>query len=132
MVLPPFNGDMKSLIVFVLTIAAALAADQKPNETNRAAGQKLSRAEHKAAADRHATRAEEFAAKARKHEEAAARIAARNRNTAMQHKWPGMARGAENMERDRAMQARRAEAESRELVAFHTEMANKTGIEAEP
>jgi hypothetical protein len=123
---------MKSLIVFALTIAAAFAADHKPNVAYRTAGQKLSAAEHKAEANRHAARAEQYAAKARKHEDAAARVAERYRNTAMQHKWPGLARGAESMERERAMQARRTEAESRELVAFHTELANRTGVEAEP
>jgi len=113
---------MKTLMLFVLTIAAAVAADSKP---------KMTIAEHKAAAERHATRADEFATKAKKHEAAAERIKSNRGYNAMQHKWPALANGAESRERDRAMQARRAEAESRELVAFHTEMANKS-VEAEP
>ena len=59
------------------------------------------------------TTAEEFAAKARKHEAAAERIRAERGYSAMRHKWPAMALGAENAERDRAEAARRAEAEAR-------------------
>lgn len=113
---------MKTLIVFIMTIAAVVAADTKP---------KMTKAEHKAAAERHVLRADEFAAKAVKHEAAAEKAKAKNGYNAMQHKWPGLVRGAENAERDRAMQARRAEAENRELAAFHSEQANKT-FEAEP
>ena len=70
---------MKPLIGFVLAIAAVFAADTKPNMT---------KAEHKAEAARHSTRAEESAAKARKHEANVERLATPGYN-AMQHKWPG-------------------------------------------
>jgi len=113
---------MKTLMLFALTIAAAVAADSKP---------KMTVAEHKAAAERHATRADEFAAKAKKHEAAVERHKSNRGYNAMQHKWPALANGPANLASDRAIQARRAEAEARELVAFHTEMANKS-VEAEP
>lgn len=116
---------MKTVLILALTIASVLAADPKPNA-------KLTKSEHVAAAEKYTARAQEFAEKALKHERAAARLEQNLRGNAMAHKWPGLARGPMERERDRAMQARRAEAESRELVAFHTEMANKTGVEAEP
>jgi hypothetical protein len=49
----------------------------------------------------------------------------------MQHKWPGLAQGPQRLELERAMQARRAEAEAREKMAFHQELADKT-VDAEP
>jgi len=113
---------MKSLIVITLTLAAAFAAD-KPV--------KLTKEQHKAEAAKYAVRADEFAAKAKKHEANAERLAKQTGN-AMQHKWPGLASGPANLERDRAMQARRAEAESREKHAFHVDQANKAAVEAEP
>lgn len=112
---------MKPLIGFVFVIAAAFAADTKPNMT---------KAEHKAEAARHSTRAEESAAKARKHEANVERLAKPGYN-AMQYKWPAMAKGPENLERERAANARRVEAESREKLAFHLEMAGKS-VDAEP
>ncbi len=112
---------MKPLIGFVFVIAAAFAADTKPNMT---------KAEHKAEAARHSTRAEESAAKARKHEANVERLATPGYN-AMQHKWPGLAKGPENLERERAAKARSVEAESREKLAFHLEMAGKS-VDAEP
>jgi hypothetical protein len=113
---------MKSLLVIALSIAAVVAADQKP---------KMTPAEHKTEAARHATRADEFAAKAKKHEANVERLSKEQGYNAMRYKWPALAKGPENLERDRAMQARRAEAESREKYAFHLEMANKE-VEAEP
>jgi len=112
---------MKSLLIAVFSITALLGADQKV---------KLTKAEHQAEAKRFATRAEEFSAKAKKHEANAERLAKQGPN-AMQHKWPGLAQGPANLERERAMQARRAEAESREKMAFHQELATKS-VEAEP
>jgi hypothetical protein len=112
---------MKSLLILTMTIAAAFAVDPKA---------KLTKAEHKVEAARYATRADEFAAKAAKHEANAERLSKPGYN-AMQYKWPGLAKGPENLERDRAMQARRAEAECREKIAFHSELANKT-VDAEP
>jgi len=50
---------MKPLIGFVLAIAAVFAADTKPNMT---------KAEHKAEASRHSTRAEKTPPKAPKHQ----------------------------------------------------------------
>lgn len=117
----PLNGDMKSLLLTAMLMTTAFAADQKT---------KLTKAEHKAEAARHATRAEEFAAKAKKHEANAERLSKPGYN-AMQHKWPGLAKGPENLERDRAMQARRAEAEAREKVEYHAALADK-GVDAEP
>lgn len=113
---------MKSLLVLALTIAAAFAANDKP---------KMTKAEHKAEAARHSTRAEAHAAKAKTHEAAADRIKARRGYNAMQYKWPALAMGAENAERDRAAAARRAETEALELAAFHTAMAEKSA-DAEP
>jgi len=113
---------MKTLTVLILTIAAAFAADMKP---------RMTKTEHKDAAERHATRAEELAAKAQRHEDNAVRIKSNRGYNAMQYKWPAMANGAADLERSRAMQARRAEAESRKLAAFHSEIANKR-IDAEP
>ena len=112
---------MKPLIGFVFVIAAAFAADTKPNMT---------KAEHKAEAARHSTRAEESAAKARKHEANVERLAKPGYN-AMQYKWPAMAKGPENLERERAANARCVEAESREKLAFHLEMAGKS-VDADP
>jgi hypothetical protein len=112
---------MKPLIGFVLAIAAAFAADIQPNMT---------KAEHKAEAARYATRAEESAAKARKHEANVERLAKPGYN-AMQYKWPGLAKGPENLERERAAKARNVEAESRQKLAFHLEMAGKS-VDAEP
>jgi hypothetical protein len=112
---------MKSLLVIAFSIAAVLAADQKA---------KLTKVEHSAEAKRHANRAAEFAAKAEKHEANAERLSKQGYN-AMRYKWPALARGPENLERERAMQARRAEAESRQEVAHHSELANKT-VDAEP
>ncbi|MFN0104618.1 MAG: hypothetical protein ACKV2U_21335 [Bryobacteraceae bacterium] len=113
---------MKNLILIALTMAVSLAAGDKP---------KMTKAQHRVEAERHATRADELAAKALKHEANAERLKANQGYNAMRHKWPGLARGPENLERDRAMQARRAEAESRERLAFHAGMAEKL-VEAEP
>lgn len=110
---------MKSLFVFVLAIAAVGAQP------------KMTKAEHMSEAQRHATRADEHAAKAEKHEAAAARIRANRGYNAMQYKWPAMALGAENAERDRAAEARRKEAAARELVARHTQLAEQAVV-AEP
>lgn len=112
---------MKTLFVFALAIAAAFAADTKSNMT---------KAEHKAEAARYSTRAEEAAAKARKHEANVERLAKPGYN-AMQYKWPAMAKGPANLERERAGKARRDEADARERLAFHTEMAQKA-IDSEP
>lgn len=115
------NGVMKILLIAALTLAALQAVEPKAQ---------LTKDQHKAEAARHATRAAEFAAKAAKHEANAQRLAKPGYN-AMQYKWPALARGPENLERDRAMQARRAEAESREKQAFHHAMAEKSA-DAEP
>lgn len=112
---------MKPLIGFVLVIAAAFAADTKSNMT---------KAEHTAEAARHSTRAEEAAAKARKHEANVERLSKPGYN-AMQYKWPGLAKGPENLERERAAKARSMEAEAREKLAFHLESAGKS-VDAEP
>jgi hypothetical protein len=104
---------MKSLLIALFSITALLGADQKV---------KLTKAEHQAEAKRHATLADELAN--------AERLAKQGSN-AMQHKWPGLAQGPQRLERERAMQARRGEAEAREKVAFHHELANKTA-DAEP
>src|SRR6187402_2961614 len=121
MALRPFNGDMKSLLIALFSITALLGADQKV---------KLTKADHQAEAKRHATLADELAAKASKHEANAERLAKQGSN-AMQHKWPGLAQGPQRLERERAMQARRGEAEAREKTAFHQDLANKT-VDAEP
>jgi hypothetical protein len=113
---------MKSLIVITLTLAAAFAADKPVQRTKD---------EHKAEAAKYAARAGELAAQAAKREAAAARLAAQSGN-AMAHKWPGLANGPANLERDRAIQARHAEAEAREKHAFHMDQANKTSFDAEP
>lgn len=120
----PFNGDMKTLTVLILTIVSAFAADTKTKT-------KMTKAEQTTVAERYATRAEELASKAKKHEENAVRLKSRQGYNAMQHKWPGLANGAFDLERGRAMQARRAEAESRKLAEFHAELATKT-VDAEP
>lgn len=112
---------MKHLLGFVFAIAAATAASAEPN---------LSKAGHRAEAERHATRAEQSAAKARKHEANVERLSKPGYN-AMQYKWPAMARGPEHLERQRAVAARKAEAEAREKVAHHTNLANQS-VEAEP
>ena len=112
---------MKTLFVCALAIAAAFAADTKSNMT---------KAEHKAEAARHASLAEQAAAKARKHEGNAERLSKPGYN-AMQYKWPAMAKGPETLERERASKARRDEADARERLAFHTEMAEKA-IDTEP
>lgn len=57
--------------------------------------------------------ADEWAAKAARHEANANRIKANQGYNAMRHKWPALANGAENRERELARQAREAEAAAR-------------------
>ncbi len=105
---------MKTLLIFALTLSA-LAADK--------AQPQMTKAEHKAEAARLASRASELAEKARKHEANAERLSKPGYN-AMQHKWPALANGPLELERQRAMQARRAESETREKLAFHAAQAS--------
>ena len=57
--------------------------------------------------------AEDWAAKAARHEAAAERIKANQGYNAMRYKWPALANGAENKERELARQAREAAAAAR-------------------
>lgn len=116
---------MKHVLIFALSIAAVLAADPKPAE-------KMTKAGHTAAVSKYTVEAEKFAAKAARHEAAALRIAEGKTGNAMVHKWPAMGRNILDKERSLAAEARRNESEARDLVAFHQNLAEKTGFEAEP
>lgn len=84
MAIVPFNRVMKTLTLAVFTMAAAMAMEPKT--------------------------ADEWAAKAARHEAAAERIKANQGYNAMRYKWPALANGAENKERELARQAREAAA----------------------
>lgn len=84
-------GNMKTLSLLIITVAAAMGMQPKT--------------------------AEEWAAKAARHEAAAERIKANQGYNAMRHKWPAMANGAENRERELARQARETEAALRKSAA---------------
>lgn len=114
---------MKILLALLLTIGGVTAAEKSIDGAVQDTRPKLTKAQHLAEAERFEARADEFAKKAAKHEEAAERIQARKGYNAMQHKWPGLANGPLNLARDKAMQARRAETESRAMAAYHRERA---------
>lgn len=82
-------------------------------------------AEHERVADLHKKRAETFEAKAVEHEKAASRLSNQQGYNPMAHKWPAVARGPADLERSKAMQARRAAREALVLEARHRELAAK-------
>jgi outer membrane lipopolysaccharide assembly protein LptE/RlpB len=77
--------------------------------------------EHAQVAKQYRLRAEDFQAKAAKHE-AAARTLRNNRNP-MSHKWPAMANGGRERESQLAVQARRAAQECFAIADRHVSLA---------
>jgi|GEM_PF-1637627 len=70
-------------------------------------------------------RAAEFEAKARRHETKADELTRQVSYNPLRHKWPAMAHGPADRERNLAMQARRAAKESLQLAERHEETARK-------
>lgn len=62
-------------------------------------------------------RAKEFEAKALKYEAEADQLAKKEGYNPMRHKWPAMAQGPADQARAKALQAKRAAAETREMIA---------------
>lgn len=89
-------------------------------------------AEHTEVARLYEQRAAAFEAKAKRHEERADSMARREGYNPMKYKWPAMVQGPIDLERSKAMQARRAARETLELVARHREFAGRaTSLAAE-
>jgi len=81
--------------------------------------------DHASVAKKHETRAVELELKAQKHDAEADRLAKAAEKSPLANKWPAMAQGPTNHERAKALQARRAAAEARELVAKELRLAEK-------
>jgi len=89
--------------------------------------------DHLAVANQYEKRAIAFDAKAVEHEQESDKMTKRKNQSynPLSSKWPAMVQGPIDRERGKALQARRAARESRELMAFHREQAAKLTSAAE-
>lgn len=122
--------------VMILTAAGALLAAASPVDSwtkmdTKALAERAKSAksaeEHRAVARQYEERALTFDAKAAQHEQEADKMTKRQREqyNPLSSKWPAMVQGPVDRERGKALQAKRAARESREVMAYHLEQAAK-------
>ncbi|MEZ5356597.1 MAG: hypothetical protein R2762_28510 [Bryobacteraceae bacterium] len=95
--------------------------DPKTVDRNAAAARTAN--EHLDVARQYEALAQSFDAKALRHDEKAEKLAMRRGYNPMAAKWPAIANGPADRERNLAIQARRTAAEARELAARHRGLA---------
>ncbi len=115
-------------LILVSALLASASEATKPADIREI--QKITRgaktpAEHLAAAGHWETRALALDAQAAKHEREADALVRNNVYNPMKHKWPAMVQAPIDRLRAKAMQARRAAHESRELMAHHRELSER-------
>lgn len=108
------------LVLFALSAAPGASVDSPMDELEleAMARKAKTRAEHVAVAKQYRLRAESFEAEAKKHEAEVQRILSRPASP-LELKWPAMARKSWQLERQLAMQARRAAQEAYEKADWH-------------
>jgi len=116
-----------SLILAATTLAFAIEPVKTKDikQLKKEAIEATTGPEHLKAAEQWDARAIAFDGQAVKHERDADERARNTGYNAMRHKWPAMAQAPVEHLRGKAMQARRAANESRELAKYHREQAEK-------
>jgi hypothetical protein len=119
--------------VAILTVAAlglTLSAAEKSSKGEEQEAARLAKAartadEHRTVARLYQERAAALEEKAKRHEERADSLARREGYNPMKYKWPAMVQGPIDLERSKAMQARRAARESLALMDRHLRLAEE-------
>jgi hypothetical protein len=127
------SGERKQMIpaAILILVAASMANAAKPvaemdaEPIQKLAAKAKNSAEHAAVAEQWESRASAFEAQAVKLEREADEMLRREGYNPMRHKWPAMAQAPVERLRAKAMQARRAAFESKELMAYHRNLAEK-------
>jgi hypothetical protein len=100
----------------------------EPAEIQKLARQAKSGTDHGVVAGHWERRALELETKAAQYERDADELANRKGYNPMRYKWPAMVQGPIDHFRAKAMQARRAANESRDLMAIHRNLADKLSV----
>ena len=111
------------LAAATLANAAEPAKSMEVREIKKLAVEAKSAPEHSRVAEQWEARAIAFEAQAAKYEQEADARARDKGYNPMRHKWPAMAQGPIDYLRSKAMQARRAADESRQMMAHHRDLA---------